>query len=94
MADWQTYERDYESGQCRHQARHRGADLAAGGQLEEMTTNACARITEARDRGWLGEVSALEDQLKHLRIRTVEVEAHARSAGICRHECTSPRLGG
>jgi hypothetical protein len=48
--------------------------------LEQMTTNTCARLVEAKDRGWLGEVSALEDQLKHLRIRTAEVETRRRVA--------------
>jgi hypothetical protein len=34
-----------------------------------MTTNAEDRLTEAHDKGWLGEVAALEESLKHLRKR-------------------------
>ncbi|MEU0095308.1 hypothetical protein [Kribbella sp. NPDC006257] len=29
-----------------------------------MTSNAEARLTEAKDRAWLGEVAALEESLK------------------------------
>jgi integrase len=54
-------------------------DPAAGGRLEEMTTNTCARLGEARDRGWLGEVAALEDQLKHLRQRQQEAGRETRA---------------
>ncbi|MDT5280813.1 MAG: hypothetical protein QOJ20_2008 [Mycobacterium sp.] len=34
-----------------------------------MTTNAEDRLTEAHDKGWLGEVAALGENLKHLRKR-------------------------
>jgi len=34
-----------------------------------MTTNTCDRIREARGRGWLGELTALEEQLAALRAR-------------------------
>jgi hypothetical protein len=34
-----------------------------------MTCNAEDRLTETRDRAWLGEVAALEESLKHLRQR-------------------------
>ena len=40
-----------------------------------MTTNAEARLAEARDNVWLGEVAALEDSLTHLRRRRTEAEA-------------------
>ncbi len=39
-----------------------------------MTCNAEARLAEAKDRAWLGEVAALEESLKHLRQRRVEAE--------------------
>lgn len=34
-----------------------------------MTTNAHDRLAEAHDKGWLGEVAALEESIKHLRKR-------------------------
>jgi hypothetical protein len=43
-------------------------------RIEEMTSNAEARLAEAQDRGWLGEVAALEESLKHLRQRRAEAE--------------------
>lgn len=39
-----------------------------------MTQNAEARLSEARDRVWLGEVAGLEDSLRHLRQRRQEAE--------------------
>jgi len=39
-----------------------------------MTCNAEERLTEARDRAWLGEVAALEESLRHLRRRRTEAE--------------------
>jgi len=39
-----------------------------------MAENAEERLIEARDRGWLGEVAALEDSLKHLRNRQAEAQ--------------------
>lgn len=47
-------------------------DPAQLGRIEEMTHNADNRLTEAKDKGWLGEVAALEENLKHLRIRADE----------------------
>lgn len=44
-------------------------DPAQLGRIEEMTTNAEDRLTEAHDKGWLGEVAALGENLKHLRKR-------------------------
>ena len=41
-----------------------------------MTTNAEARLVEARDKVWLGEVAALEETLTHLRRR--RAEAHTQ----------------
>jgi hypothetical protein len=47
-----------------------------------MTQNAEARLSEARDRVWLGEVAALEDSLHHLRQRRDEAEIQlTRSSG-------------
>jgi hypothetical protein len=40
-----------------------------------MTTNAEARLAEARENVWLGEVAALEESLTHLRRRRAEAEA-------------------
>ncbi len=39
-----------------------------------MTENAEERLTEAKDRAWLGEVAALEESLKHLRVRQTEAQ--------------------
>jgi hypothetical protein len=39
-----------------------------------MTTNAEARLAEARENVWLGEVAALEESLTHLRRRRAEAE--------------------
>jgi hypothetical protein len=43
-------------------------------RIEDMTRNAQERLTEARDRAWLGEVAALEESLEHLRQRRDEAE--------------------
>jgi hypothetical protein len=43
-------------------------------RIEEMTRNAEDRLSEARERVWLGEVAGLEDSLKHLRQRRQEAE--------------------
>jgi hypothetical protein len=43
--------------------------------LEDMTANAEARLAEARENVWLGEVAALEEILTHLRRRRAEAEA-------------------
>jgi hypothetical protein len=37
-----------------------------------MTLNAEARLVEAQDRAWPGEVAVLEESLKHLRQRRAE----------------------
>jgi integrase len=49
-------------------------------RIEEMTSNAEARLTEAQDRAWLGEVAALEESLKHLRQRRAEAESQMSAA--------------
>jgi hypothetical protein len=49
-------------------------------RIEEMACNAEARLAEAKDRAWLGEVAALEESLKHLRQRRAEAES--RSQGL------------
>ncbi|WP_406046970.1 tyrosine-type recombinase/integrase [Kribbella sp. NBC_00889] len=43
-------------------------------RIEDMTSNAEARLVEAKDRAWLGEVAALEESLRHLRQRRNEAE--------------------
>jgi integrase len=43
-------------------------------RIEDMTSNAEARLAEAKDRAWLGEVAALEESLRHLRQRRAEAE--------------------
>jgi integrase len=50
-------------------------DPAQLGRLDDMTANTEARLTEARDQVWLGEVAALEDSLTHLHRRRAEVDA-------------------
>jgi len=49
-------------------------DPAQLGRINEMTENAEERLIEAKDRAWLGEVAALEESLKHLRIRQTEAQ--------------------
>jgi hypothetical protein len=55
--------------------RFLAVDPAAAGRIQDMTANTCDRIREARDRGWLGELTALEDQLAALRGRAAELAA-------------------
>ena len=50
-------------------------DPAQLGRIEEMTTNAEARLVEAREKVWLGEVAALEESLTHLRCRRAEADS-------------------
>lgn len=47
-----------------------------------MTSNAQARLAEAKDRAWLGEVAALEESLKHLRQRRTDAEQQLRGSGL------------
>ena len=49
-------------------------DPAQLGRIDEMTENAEQRLVEAQDNGWLGEVAALEESLKHLRTRQAEAQ--------------------
>lgn len=60
-------------------------------RIEEMTRNAEARLEEARDRAWLGEVVALEDSLKHLRQRNAE--ARTRSTGAAEDDLATLMRG-
>jgi hypothetical protein len=46
--------------------------------IEEMTSNAEARLVEAKDRAWLGEVVALEESLEHLRQRQTEAQQQVK----------------
>lgn len=57
-------------------------DPAQLGRINEMTDNAEQRLAEAKERAWLGEVAALEESLKHLRIRQSEAQqqlSHGRN---------------
>lgn len=57
-------------------------DPAQLGRIDEMTENAEQRLIEAKDRAWLGEVAALEESIKHLRIRQSEARqrhSHGRN---------------
>lgn len=47
-----------------------------------MTSNAEARLIEAKGRAWLGEVAALEESLRHLRQRRTEAEHELRVATL------------
>ena len=49
-------------------------DPAQLGRIDEMSENAEQRLIEAKDEGWLGEVAALEESLKHLRTRQAEAQ--------------------
>jgi hypothetical protein len=55
-------------------------DPAQLGRIEAMTTNAEARLAEAHDKVWLGQVAALEESLTHLRRRRAQAEAQLRVA--------------
>lgn len=56
-------------------------DPAQLGRIEDMTTNAQARLSEAREHAWLGEVAALEESLRHLRQRTEEARQRLPALG-------------
>jgi len=43
-------------------------------RLLEIENNTQERLTEARQMQWLGEVAALEESIKHLRIRQSEAQ--------------------
>lgn len=45
-----------------------------------MTANAEDRLTEAHDKGWLGEVAALEESIKHLRRRGDEARQQVKQS--------------
>ena len=64
-------------------------DPAQLSRITEMTDNAEQRLTEAHDKGWLGEVAALEESLKHLRIRQDEAQrrlSHGRNSYFTRSQ--------
>jgi hypothetical protein len=44
-------------------------------RLELIEASAISRLAEARERQWLGEVSALEDSLRHIRSRKTQAAA-------------------
>jgi hypothetical protein len=55
-------------------------DPAQLGRIEDMTANAEARLAEAREKVWLGEVAALEESLSHLRRRHAEALAQQETS--------------
>ncbi|MFC9335917.1 tyrosine-type recombinase/integrase [Arthrobacter sp. NPDC057009] len=57
-------------------------DPAQAGRIEEMTENAEQRLDEARTHQWLGEVSALEQSLIHLRRRRDEAQRAAANSAV------------
>jgi hypothetical protein len=59
-----------------------------------MSSNAEARLVEAKDRAWLGEVAALEESLRHLRRRQAEAEQQLTAAGGDDLGELTPRGGG
>ncbi|MDX2968610.1 tyrosine-type recombinase/integrase [Kribbella solani] len=59
---------------ARSRRRFLRVDPAQLPRIQEMTCNAEARLAEAKNRAWLGEVAALEESLKQLRQRHVEAE--------------------
>jgi hypothetical protein len=74
-----------QSGDTAHEhacsrCRFLRVDPAQLPRIEEMTSNAEARLAEAQDRAWLGEVAALEESLKHLRQRHAEAESQLAAA--------------
>jgi hypothetical protein len=44
-------------------------------RLDQIEASTISRLAEARERQWLGEVSALEDSLRHIRAKKTEVQA-------------------
>jgi hypothetical protein len=69
-------------------------DPAQLGRIEDMTSNAEARLVEAKDRAWLGEVAALEESLRQLRRRQAEAEQQLTAAGGDDLGELKPRGGG
>ena len=47
-------------------------------RLDQIEASTRSRLTEARSRHWLGEVSALEDSLRHIRVKKTQAAALTR----------------
>jgi hypothetical protein len=47
-------------------------------RLDQIEASTRSRLTEARSRQWLGEVSALEDSLRHIRVKKTQAAALTR----------------
>jgi hypothetical protein len=45
---------------------HLRLDAAQAPLLDDIETNTHLRLTEAQEKGWLGEVAALEETLLHI----------------------------
>jgi 8-oxo-dGTP pyrophosphatase MutT (NUDIX family) len=85
---------DRFSGAC-SRCRFFRVDPAQLPRIEEMASNAEARLAEAKDRAWLGEVAALEESLQHLRQRRTEAEQRLSSLGLgARLELNQPGATG
>lgn len=41
-------------------------------RLQELETNAIKRLSEAKEKTWLGEVAALKESLRHIREKQVQ----------------------
>ena len=41
-------------------------------RLDQIEASTVSRLAEAQERQWLGEVSALEDNLRHIRSRKAQ----------------------
>lgn len=47
-------------------------------RLDQIEASTRSRLSEARSRQWLGEVSALEDSLRHIRVKKTQAAALTR----------------
>jgi len=52
-------------------------DPAQTPRLDIIEANTKSRITEARGHQWLGEVAALEESLRHIRAKRIQLQSPA-----------------
>jgi hypothetical protein len=57
-------------------------DPAQAPRLDQIEASTRSRLAEARERQWLGEVSALEDSLRHIRAKKSRHEGHVSRAAL------------
>ncbi len=50
-------------------------------RLEQIEASTRSRLTEARDRQWLGEVSALKENLHHIRAKKTQAQGKDSNPG-------------